>query len=139
MKKNKVWNILFFSFLFIGCQIQDKPKSNGNNNELVKEQFDAFYTKFHNDSLFQISRIKFPLPGINTDEMTVEDTTYYWKKDEWVMQHMVDTTLFSKKMLISDTAVEEEITSKDPGVIIKRKFQRIKGKWHLVLYEDVNL
>src|SRR5690606_32633195 len=125
--------------LFMSCQMPDNPKSGSvSRKEIVIEQFNAFYREFHKDSVFQISRIQFPLPGINSDEMTVEDTIYHWKENEWLMQYMVDTTLFSRKTSISDTLVVEEITSKDPGVIIKRKFQNIEGKWYLVLYEDVN-
>ena len=140
MKKNQICSILFLISLFMSCQTRDTPEG-GSNEKKVKERerFDVFYKEFHKDSLFQISRIKFPLPGINTDDMEVEDTTYFWKKEEWSMHHMVDTTLFFKKTSISDSIVEEEITSEDPGVYIKRKFQYTQGKWYLVLYEDVNL
>lgn len=140
MKKNIVFNALFLTSLFMGCQITDESKSKNNIRQInEKESFDVFYKQFHRDSLFQISRIKFPLPGINSDEMTIEDTSYYWKKADWLMQHMIDTTLFSRKMSVSDNIVEEVIRSNDPGFFIKRDFKSIKGNWYLVLYEDVNL
>lgn len=106
-------------------------------NQPVKgEMFKAFYKKFHQDSVFQISRIKFPLPGINSEEMEVGDTVYYWQKKNWVVSHLVDTTLFKIKLSLSDSVAEEEITNQYPDLLIKRKFQRINGDWYLVYYES---
>ena len=140
MNKIQICIIQLLMSSFISCQALDTHKKQTGKKEVNEsESFNNFYKKFHKDSLFQISRIKFPLRGINSDEMTVEDTTYIWRKEEWLMQHVIDTTLFNIKVIISDTIVEEEVTSKDPGVFVKRKFQYMKGKWFLVLYEDVSL
>ena len=42
-----------------------------NNNKLESEDFDSFYLKFHRDTLFQISRIIFPLDGYNLDSENI--------------------------------------------------------------------
>ena len=134
------WKILVFGCSLYGCQSKDESnvgvsKKDGNGSE----RFEEFYQRFHNDSLYQISRIQFPLPGINSDEMSVEDSVYFWKKEGWLMHHPVDTTLFHRKATMLEGVVEEEITSDDPGVYLKRTFRVIGGKWYLVLFEDVNL
>ena len=139
MENNKFSMSLFLILAFFGCQTAVKPQSSNKVVKLEKEQFSSFYQKFHTDSLFQISRIRFPLPGINSDDMTVEDTAYHWTKGKWMMHHLVDTTSFTRKLSVSNNTVIEVITSTDSGVIIKRTFQNIKGKWFLVRYEDTNL
>src|SRR5690606_20979735 len=105
--------------------------SQENIDQMKPESFESFYIRFHKDSLFQIDRIKFPLPGINTDEMTVEDSLYFWNKKDWLMHNAIDTSKFFKKMFGSDHLVEEVITSNEPGVFVKRKFENLKGKWYL--------
>jgi hypothetical protein len=71
--------------------------------------------------------------------MDVRDTAYYWTRDKWLMNHLVDTTVFQRKVAVSNNTITEVITSSDPGVVIKSKFENIKGKWFLVRYEDANL
>jgi len=138
MKKIKMCIMLFSMIVFVCCR-SGSPEGNSSTVVAGGETFNSFYKAFHQDSLFQISRIQFPLPGINSDDMTVNDSIYFWKKEDWLFQHMVDTTLFIRKLSITDGTAEEDITSKEPGVLIKRRFKNDRGKWYLVLYEDVNL
>jgi hypothetical protein len=64
------------------------------NAQLKNEKFEEFYEKFLTDSLFQMSRIKFPLPGENLGssdripsdiaedygiEVEKEEKEYYWE------------------------------------------------------------
>ena len=71
--------------------------------------------------------------------MTVEDSLYFWNREDWLMHNAIDTSVFFKKTLVSDHLVEEVITSNEPGLFVKRKFENLEGKWYLVLYENVNL
>lgn len=105
------------------------------------ESFEHFFSKFHSDSLFQMERIRFPLPGINTDEMAMDDTIYYWEAENWKMHHDVnlDTTDFIVERNISDSLTVEKIYEENTGFIIERTFEKIDGRWYLVYYKDVNL
>lgn len=129
MKKIKVLSFLAASIILYECTTKRNVPDKG-------EVFVSFYHRFHKDSAFQISRIRFPLPGINSEAMEVGDTVYYWQKKDWVLSHLVDTTLFKRKISLSDSVAMEEITNQYPDLLIKRKFQRINGDWYLVYYES---
>ncbi|GAB2467588.1 hypothetical protein GCM10011375_31290 [Hymenobacter qilianensis] len=107
------------------------------------EPFDAFYKRFTNDSIFQIQRIKFPLPGINTDGMDVSDTIYYWQKGKWRMfkgiPSDIDTINFEVKKIRSDTIAINEVSQKHVSFSSKYIFKPKEGRWYLVYYEDINL
>ena len=106
----------------------------------VFEDFDQFYTKFHIDTVFQISRIKFPLKGhaMDTSEIPVE-----WKKNNWIMHksniYDIDTTLFNVEILSEPNNYAEKIYIEGGGFANERIFKRINGKWYLVSYIDEDL
>jgi hypothetical protein len=57
---------LFILIIFATC----KPAKHITTNTTVNssgENFDEIYNRFHSDSLFQMSRIKFPLKGTSID------------------------------------------------------------------------
>ena len=138
------------SILFVKCH-NKKPSTNTNkdttvetsSNTIGKEEFDAFYSKFIRDSVFQTGRIVFPLPGINTDEMEVEDTVYYWQKANWKMYEgipsNVDTTEFKINKVRIDSIAVDEVALKDASFGVKYVFKLKKGKWYLARYENINL
>lgn len=135
--KNIIFIVIILTF---SCRETLKTEQEDKGQELNEsENFYNFYKNFHQDSLFQMSRISFPLPGINTDEMTVEDTTYYWHQHKWIMHHEVNESQFKIERDVSDILVTEKILTEDPGFFIERKFESIDGKWFLTYYASVNL
>jgi hypothetical protein len=114
---------------------------NQKSNVLV-EDFDDFYRKFNTDSLFQLSRVKFPLPGLNTEEMSVLDSIYFWEMEDWkyVGLSKIDTSHFSHIIENHRGLVREEVKSKSfLGLVFRRKFEQIDGIWYLTSQEDINL
>ncbi len=106
----------------------------------VYENFNTFYNHFHNDSVFQVSRVKFPLKGyaIDTSEIPVN-----WKKDNWIMHKYnindIDTALFKVETAHDKNSYTEKIYIEGGGFKNERKFKRINGKWYLISYIDENL
>lgn len=131
-----------FSKMFIvGSLVLFGCSSNVNNPD-VDSDFKVFYKRFHEDTVFQKERVRFPLPGINTDEMSVLDSNYFWKKENWQIQKepKIDNTGdFIMEINETDSIVEEMIYSKIPGFVFRRKFKKIEGEWYLIRLEDVNL
>lgn len=123
MKKTLVKLLVVLIIINISCSV----------NSQHPEEFNDFYEKFHQDFNFQLERIKFPLPGINSEEMTVLDSVYYWQKENWKFHSKVeiDTTIYHFKTTKSDSVVTEEISSKTSGFVFRRKFELINGKWYL--------
>lgn len=138
MCKEFIWLTLLFSFLYLLPSCKEDKTVKG---KMYIENFSSFYQKFHTDSSFQMERIVFPLPGINTDDMTVEDTIYYWHAIEWEMHKPLnlDGTDFKVETRESEKEVIEKLYMDDSGFIIERKFELIDGRWFLTFFSNVNL
>ena len=115
-----------------------------------EESFDAFYKRFHADSGFQLSRVSFPLPGFDSEQhysseeeidsepetLGGEPVNKQWTKDEWELNHSVDTSVFKVRRAVSDSLVTEEILIPDSDFIVTRKFIKRDGLWYLVYYSE---
>ncbi|MBI9069056.1 MAG: DUF4348 domain-containing protein [Salinivirgaceae bacterium] len=99
------------------------------------EDFESFYMKFHKDSLFQISRIKFPLQGYDID---TSENASKWSKQNWVMHKAqissVDTSKYKIEVQTNKEIRKERIFIEGGGFSTERVFKRINGKWYLTLF-----
>ena len=120
---------------------QNSKKLPTDKTKSKEEAFSDFYQRFYTDSLFQYSRIKFPLPGINTDDQDIGgNKPYNWQKDRWQLNYMPDKKAFNCKTTKSGNLIIEKITSHDdPGLIVESRFKEINGKWFLIYFANVNL
>jgi len=111
------------------------------------EDFEEFYAKFYSDSVFQKSRVRFPLPGFRLSEhhpdSVASDTNYYWDKSAWRFRHTIegdslvfDEIIYKKEMHYSDREVLEQIYIQDAGYFVENKFKMINGGWYLVFIYD---
>ncbi len=129
--------LCFFFVLLNGC----RSARNATAAKTAKEDFKIFYEKFLTDSAFQLKRINFPLPGINTAAMELEDSIYYWKTDNWPMlkEPEIDPDIYTRRLNITDTLVTDEIFIENSGFYIKSVFRPVKRKWFLTYFVDSNL
>ena len=144
---NILISILFISFI-IACKSNPQPSTN-----VSFEDFEEFYNKFYSDSIFQLSRIIFPLPGYNSDiESEIPDDfaessgikkkeEYFWEKEGWQFIKTIDNdTLIVKNFIKTDTIVIEDLIIPNSGFQIERKFKISDDKqWYLVYYLYQNL
>lgn len=125
------------------------------SEELSTEDFNTFFTRFERDSIFQISRIIFPLEGYSTEyvfdlnyeqdkdefDYFVKDHVFYWKKQGWGMIAFYDpenefNRIFEKITEGNNTFMIEKITGKKENIEILLKYQLIDNKWYLVYYSS---
>lgn len=144
MTSKKIKSFALFLLLFeafSSCSAKRSSDSLSINSNSKIEEFSIFYDRYLNDSLFQMSRIKFPLPGINTEEMSLSDTVYYWHKETWALHKnsRIDTSIYNSKKMVTDTLAVVEISLEDSGFLIRSEFRPIDGKWYLTYYIDSNL
>lgn len=103
------------------------------------ENFDLFYNKFHSDSAFQISRIKFPLEGKSMDGF--EKTK--WTKDNWTIMKVrifdIDTTQYKVSYNKTDVTFTQKVWIENSGFSSEYTFELIDNKWYLVFALDQNL
>jgi hypothetical protein len=126
--------ILSLLILVLSCK-------RGDINEIKDENFTSFYQRFHSDSAFQMKRIIFPLPGVNTDDMTVDDSIYYWNVEKWEVHKFpnIKANDFKVDNMMSENTVVEKIYKDDSGFFIERKFELLNCKWILTYYANINL
>jgi len=120
---------------FTGCNpFRNRPV----NIEVSKgsiEDFDLFYDRFVKDSLFQMSRLKFPLKGCNEDGNE-------WTKENWITIKTkifdVDTTLYKVFYQRDKNSFIEKVWIEDSGFSSEQKFDLINNKWFLVFAFELN-
>lgn len=120
----------------------DSKKQETNKTEIAKtvpEDFDSFYDKFHSDSFFQMSRIRFPLEGKYIDGFEKTD----WKRENWTMLKTkisdVDTAQFKTAIIKTDSTFIEKYYIENSGFSSEYKFKLVNNEWFLVYAEDINI
>ncbi|TAF09524.1 MAG: DUF4348 domain-containing protein [Flavobacteriia bacterium] len=110
-----------------------------DTEEILIEDFDEFYDKFHKDSIFQMSRINFPLDGIKVDS----DVEKKWSKMNWTVLktkiYEVDTTEFKIQYKKANDSFYQKFWIENSGFWGEYKFRLIGNKWYLVYAVEQNL
>ena len=119
----------------ISSKQDSKDNQSGEKTKTTREDFDDFYFRFHTDSLFQISRVIFPLKGFQSDNTTEESEDFDVPNEginDWIMMHLPvldsDLILETEK---TDTLVKERIYIDAAGFETGRTFIRINNIWYL--------
>jgi hypothetical protein len=155
MKINRFGYLLILGCLVAGCYSKPKKTIRNLDSEISQkanesivsspsidsitgvEIFENFYYKFLTDSLFQISRIKFPLGGNKYEE----DKTLEWSLENWTMikfsVYEIDTTQY--KVEIQDTSSTYRffrVFIPNSSFDFSMKFNLIDNIWYLIHCED---
>ena len=114
---------------------------NGNLGKKTNvENYSEFYSRFHSDSLFQLSRISFPIGGFILNQNGEPEP---WTKENWLMHRIkatdIDTTVFKVQITQTPDSVSERIYIEDGSFMARRTFKLKDGKWYLVFYSDEDL
>ena len=116
-------------------------KTESTKQEISKdsiENFDVFYDKFHKDSLFQISRLNFPLKGGPDNE----DGQDEWTKENWSILktkiYDVDTSIYKVFYEKHEKSFTEKVWLKNSGFSFEYKYELIDNKWFLVSAFEIN-
>lgn len=153
MKISIVLSVFSIVFTFSSC---NKVKEGTNLNSeiaiskgdsIVKttkkelpENFDEFNKKFHSDSLFQVSRVDFPIEGKHIYGFE----QYSWTRKNWQfhaipVQEKSEIEEYQHTLVKTDTLITERFWIPDSGFEVERQFKLIKNKWFLIYYNDINL
>lgn len=150
MKRERKMVLFFFCsvLLLIGCGNRSDKDNNETDNindsvTIVSEEFFRnFVDRFHNDSLFAMSRLNDSIGGINTDSHTydsimddfVMDTL--WCKDSIPLYYpFLRDFRLSKNVVIEYDSVhvpaQEYIYIPESSCYVKLRFVKKDGKWFL--------
>ncbi|MDD2284852.1 MAG: hypothetical protein PHQ11_05565 [Paludibacter sp.] len=142
-----------------GCTNKNEKKVDVPVNKISSkideeiENFDAFHDKFFGDSIFQISRIDFPLPGevsdfiygddesfeMENDEYFIKNNKLFWKKSGWRFLQEIKNENDEFEISIEKVGsnLREHIRLKGTDWIIVYEYALINKKWMLVYYANV--
>jgi len=141
MKSNHhIYLFLLTCFIAVLSLAGCNPKGGTTNTTSTDsiENFDKFYDQFHKDSIFQMTRIQFPLAGGISDGQGEEK----WTKKNWIPLKMkiteVDTTEYKTSSYKTDSLYSEKIWLNNSGFWQEYTFKLIDKKWFLVYAEDSN-
>lgn len=131
--------VYLFALLMLSV-IASSCRSSRSTQATAQEDFAPFYDRFLTDSTFQVSRVRFPLSG---QKFTAEvaDSAYRWRRADWQMlrEPRLDSTSFTRKLIVSDTLVTDEIAGKNSGFYFRMDYRPMNKQWHLVYLVDRDL
>jgi hypothetical protein len=138
--------VILFALLHFAC------RNTGNNAQVATEMrgdetlpadFMPFYNRFHQDSLFQIQHISWPLKGetsVQVDSMNHKRVLTEWTQENWKMHHPVDFSGgdFKRQFEVVDAIlVLEHIGYAAANYSLERRFVKGDTGWELIYYADM--
>jgi len=136
--KYKILLLLLPFVVFPACQ--SKKATPGKAG---KTDFDAFYERFHADSLYQMAHINFPLPGMpdHADSLTnVAD--FRWQKEDWIMHRPIDLSEksgFKREFsVVGEDLINETVYHTSGRFAMERRFAKIGNEWYLIYYAGMH-
>ena len=105
--------------------------------------FAAFFKKFHEDSLYQMAHIVFPLEGIpaSADSTDLAENNFRWQPEGWVMHRPfndMDEQFERKFVPLGNDLVIEQIKGVQGQYGMQRRFAREAEGWRLIYYAGMN-
>ena len=126
---------LFF-LLIIGSAWACQPA----DDQQESDDFAAFYEQFHQDSLYQINHISFPLEGLPHNARR-EDPNFRWHAEDWQMHRPFDSRHAGfdiEQVRLGEDLGVEKIISSNGQFGMMRRFARLNGEWYLIYYAGMN-
>lgn len=151
MKISRILSVFAFTFIFSNCnkvkEVSSDTQDSVSNYSISKavekelpENFEVFNKKFHSDSLFQVSRVDFPIEGKHVTGFE----QYNWTKKNWQFQAVpvaenTEMGEYEHSLVKTDTLIIEKFWIPNSGFEVERQFKLVHNKWFLVYYNDINL
>lgn len=137
-KKILVYCILISSVLLLitSCKNNEEGKAKElTEQEIVElpQGFVDFYTKFHEDSVYQVEHIAFPLQ--------TEDSAQMYMKEEWVMHRPFNDfggTYFRDFQAVGNMVIET-MGDNSGLLMITRRFAKTSDGWRLIYYDQMKM
>jgi hypothetical protein len=133
--------------MLVACKGRNEaPNSTvqAEQSEPLPADFDAFYQKFHSDSLFQMEHIAWPLAGRKgtLGDSTQVSVAHTWSRDTWLMHRNTGLNpdeFLQKFFPIGEVIVIEKIYARGgPYGLEKRYARQTDGQWALIYYADLH-
>jgi len=137
--------LILVAIVFFSCKPKEDKISTEISSSAVFESSDflEFYKKFGEDSTFQMSRIAFPLEGIQSakDDETILDPNFKWAKENWKIHKTFDDVngTYVREFYDLSGIVVEVISDTSGKFSMERRFGKLSSGWHLIYYREMGL
>ncbi len=137
--------ITILGLLFFYGQAKNKAKNAAHTPEDlsqgIPDDFLAFYNQFHEDSVFQMTRINFPLKGIKAIENIGGGESYSYSQDEWIIHKPFDDMggTFSRSFEEFSGIVVETMLANEGQFRSVRRWAKLGDEWHLIFYQPMGM
>jgi len=110
----------------------------------IDKSFESFLTKFNNDSIFQKSRVKFPLPIIEMDGDNFNEVHNKLEKKDYSRFDLTSNKVhqkeegFTQEIKLNKNKATIEIRGIENGIMTDYYFEKINGKWMFIGLKDAS-
>ncbi len=130
----KIMALLFLIVNLTFCKKESIKKEIEVKEVIKEEKFENFKKQFFADSIFQKSRIKFPVKNI------LNDVDYGQKIEEIKISDWSFLNIYKPEYIINfehkQKTVSLIIQINDTGIYVIYRFNKIDGMWYLTEIED---
>ncbi len=127
--------------LSVGCQNQETQSKEAQLTPF--EDFLKFYDRFHQDSLYQMAHIRFPLEGLpsNADSATLAGGQFRWNRTDWELMREFDPeSEFERSFTpLTETLIVEQMTHSTGRYGLQRRWAKQGEDWYLIYYAGLNV
>ena len=129
--------ILILSISALTCKKRAEIR---NPEPQIPEEFFGFYDQFHQDSVFQLEHILFPLSGIPAEDSLKSDT-FTWTRDAWVMHKPFDNLggTFKQSWYNVNSVIIEKITDGSGRFTMERRWAKMGEEWLMIYYKEMGM
>ena len=136
----------FYTFLVIGSFAFIACKNTPDQNLGLEEDFtdfQQFYEQFHQDSVYQMEHITFPLQGVpdNVANAPNYSENFTFSPETWVLNRPIDLekSHFQRSLRpIGTQLIIEQLIHESGSYGMERRFAKIDGEWMLIYYQGIN-
>ena len=146
----RLTNILFSILICLSFSCGSGSGTSTHTNTVFDEDsavpvdFMDFYMKFHQDSMYQMSHIQFPLRGMPAMAIDLPQDSinnFVWESEDWKVHKpfMGNEQEYLKEFrVINENLISEFIVEKQMGYGMERRFSKLGHQWYLIYYMDMN-
>lgn len=128
-------------FYFLNKNKMATPLQDPFEGYEVEQDFKDFYLEFMTDSVFQVSRINFPLEGLPSNASKEEIANgFYWQEEDWIAHKLINLQDgYAREFRNLGFVLIETIHVKEFGIAAQRRFKKdANGDWYLIYYAGLN-
>ncbi|MFT6333938.1 MAG: hypothetical protein ACI86M_000179 [Saprospiraceae bacterium] len=106
----------------------------------LPSDFHSFYDQFHIDSIFQMSRIVFPLSGVVQEgDSVLTLVEMQWLKRDWKIHKPFDNYGGTFERIFTNTGgiISETIVGNGGMFSLEKRYSKLAGEWHLIYYQGL--